>query len=446
MADINWSSNLKSEAITIDINIKKTYQSIIGWGGAFTEAAASVYQKLTPNLQKQVMNAYFGPEGLNYTLCRTHMNSCDFSLGNYNCDNTTNDFELRDFNIEHDKKYILPLIKTALGYKPSLKFFFTPWSPPAWMKGNGQMDRTSIPGLIDRDDIKKSWAMFFHKFIDMYKKEGVNFWGMTVQNEAEAADVPWESCYYSKEYMRDFIKKYLGPILSTYHPELKVMIWDHNRDHVFEWAKTIFGDPDASKYVHGIGFHWYYDGFYENVKATYDTYGKDKFLLATEACHCPGVILGDYGRGEAYGKDIIHDLNNGAGGWIDWNILLDATGGPNHLGNNCDAPIIGNYIQQQLHFQLMYYYLGQFTKFLPPGSKRVDINVTGAQSSLLTTSFLTPSNTVVLIVQNVGEQAATFTIRDSGHTASASVPAHAIKTFTYSKFADTTFSVLNVHS
>ncbi|KAL0492027.1 glucosylceramidase [Acrasis kona] len=431
--DLQWSSNDRTAnaVLTVDVDSNKQYQPIIGWGGAFTEASAHVFKQLNPQVQDEVMEAYFGPNGLNYTLCRTHMNSCDFSLENYSCDNTTGDFALENFNINRDLRYIVPLIKLAQRKKPSLKWFFTPWSPPAWMKGNGKMDETSKPGLIWKDQYKKTWALFFHKFIQAYKKQGIEFWGVTVQNEPEAI-TSWDTCYYSKEEERDFVRDYLGPLLRQNYPDLKIMIWDHNRDNIFEWAKTILGDEETAKYVDGTAFHWYVDNLYENVQKTYETY-PNKFVLASEACHCPGVKLYDYERGELYARDIIHDLNAGSGGWIDWNILLDSVGGPNHVGNFCDAPLVKDKDQQKIHYQFTYYHLGHFTKFMQVDGKRIFSKVSDRTDKVYSAAVLNPDGRVSLVIQNMSDEDFDVKIQDGSRTAVATIAAHSIKTFRYQK-------------
>jgi len=337
----------------------------MGFGGAFTEAAAYIYSLLNKEQQKNVMDLYFGPEGLNYSIGRVHIGSCDFSLGSYNFDNVSGDFELKNFSISHDHQWLLPFIKDA--FKTSkfpIRMYASPWSPPGWMKGNGHMIKTSVPGLKQSKEYFMSWSNYLSRFISEYQKEGIPMWGMTVQNEAEAL-VPWESCYYSPEDQRDFIKNYLGPIMSKNHPNLSIMIYDHNKDNIVPWVKTVYSDPEASKYIKGTAFHWYSGPQFENVLEAHDLF-PEKFLLATEACNCPGVNIDDWVRGESYGYDIIGDLNSFAIGWVDWNLLLDMRGGPNHLNNFCDACLLGDTKKQTLHIQPTYYYMGQLSKYLIP--------------------------------------------------------------------------------
>jgi len=182
--------------------------------------------------------------------------------------------------------------------------------------------------------------------------------------------------------MRDFIRDYLGPQLKTDHPQVQIMLYDHNKDNIVNWVKTVFSDPVAAKYADGTAFHWYSGSEFENL-ADANAAAPNKFLLgmnnclqlneivslfrgfgfsssfsssslATEACTCPPAP-GDWTKGEKYAFDILGDLNNYAVGWTDWNMLLDLQGGPNHLNNFCDAPIMAAIQQQTIRFENPYY-------------------------------------------------------------------------------------------
>ena len=184
------SDSQKSENHVMIVNTGKKFQSILGFGGALTEASAYVFQNMNSAIQQEILEAYYSPQGLNYTMGRIHMNSCDFSLDSYSCNDEKNDFELTHFNINRDKKYVIPLVKRVLSlsksYGKTLKMYYSPWSPPAWMKRNGNMNSSWVPGIINSSDIYQSWALHYSKFADAYRQEGIEFWGVTVQNEPEA--------------------------------------------------------------------------------------------------------------------------------------------------------------------------------------------------------------------------------------------------------------------
>ena len=247
----------------IIINKKLERQTLLGFGGSFTEASSSIYAVLDKNKKEEIIDAYFGESGNKYRMARTHINSCDFSLGNYAHVEAPGDTDLKTFSIARNKESLIPLIKDALNITNNeIRIMASPWSPPAWMKTNNQMN---FGGKI-KEEYKKPWAAYYCKFIEYYEAEKIPIWGISVQNEP-AAKQTWDSCLYTAEEERDFIKNYLGPALKNHGLlDKKLIIWDHNRDIMVERARTILSDPDAAKYVWGTGFHWYCGDHFDNVQ------------------------------------------------------------------------------------------------------------------------------------------------------------------------------------
>ena len=375
---------------------ENVFQDILGFGAAFTESAAFTYSKMSEKNKKLIIDKYFGEEGLNYTIGRVHIHSCDFSLENYTYVDE-NDVELNTFDISREKKWVLPFIKdaeTAKGTK--LSFLASPWSPPAWMKNTNEMNHGGK--LLDK--YKQSWANYYVKFVDEMHKVGVDIFGITVQNEPAAVQV-WDSCIYTAEEERDFVKDYLGPTFEkSEYSDTKIIIWDHNRDIIFDRAKTVLEDKTANKYVWGTGLHWYVSEEFENLSKVHDLF-PDKHILFTEGCIEGGVHLGAWHTGERYARNMIGDFNNYCEGYIDWNIILDEMGGPNHVGNYCDAPIICDTKNDQVHINSSYYYIGHFSKYVQPGAKR--IGHTNDLNEIKTVSFKNPNGEIVTIILNETE-------------------------------------------
>ncbi len=406
------------------------FQTVEGFGGAFTEAAAHTFYKLSPENQRQLLRDYFDPEqGNGYTLGRTHINSCDFALGNWACCDTPGDVELKTFSVAHDREQIIPLVKAAAATagRP-LQLFCSPWSPPAWMKTNGQMNG----GGKLRPEYRDAWALHYAKYLAAFKEEGIDFWGLSIQNEP-AATQSWDSCIYSGEEERDFVRDHLGPTLHREGWEhIKVIIWDHNRDLLFERAKVVFDDPEASKYVWGAGFHWYMADCFENVQRVHDAY-PDKALIFTEGCfeRFAGDLAGPWEFGEKYARSVLNDLNHWTVAWCDWNLILDERGGPNHVNNFCSAPIMvdtrvpgGEIVRQS-----SYYYLGHFSRFIRPGAVRVTASSTS--DSLETTAFLNPDGRLAVVVLNRSDKALPFALKHRGQEATTEAPAHSITTYRF---------------
>lgn len=415
--------------VYVFVNPGRTFQTILGIGGAITDAAAETFAKLPEPQQSEILQKYYDPEkGIGYTLARTNINSCDFSSDSYTYVNE-GDKELKSFNISHDLKYKIPLIKKANAATGNrLTLFASPWSPPAFMKDNNNM----LHGGKLKPDYYRSWALYYTKFIKSYEKEGVPVWGISIQNEPMATQT-WESCIYSAEEERDFLKNFLGPVIEKEGlSDKKIIVWDHNRDLMVQRAQAIFDDPAASKYAWGMGFHWYEDWsgglqMYNNVQLVSSAY-PDKHLLFTEGCRGPFDAKRYYAwdLGESYGRSMINDFNNGAVGWTDWNILLDETGGPNHVGNFCFAPVHADLKTGELIYTNSYYYIGHFSKFVRPGAKR--ISCASSRSALLTTAFINEDGKVAVIVMNQGDSRITYNLCFGLRSAAVTIQPHSIQT------------------
>ena len=411
----------------------KTFQTYFGIGGAITDAAAETFYKLPKDKQQEIVKAYFDKkDGIGYTVARTNINSCDFSSDNYTYVTDSTDKELKSFNIEHDRKFKLPLIKEAMNAAGGkLNLFASPWSPPAFMKSNSDM----LHGGKLKADYYDAWALYYTKFIKAYEKEGVPVWGISVQNEPMATQ-RWESCIYTGEEERDFLKKYLGPVMEKEGlKEKKIIGWDHNRDLLFQRASTLLDDLDAARYLWGIGFHWYEpwsggEPMYDNLKLVNQAYPNTN-LFFTEGCKEAFSLdkTGNWQLGEKYGANMINDFNNGMVGFTDWNILLDETGGPNHAGNFCFAPIHGNTKTGELIYTNEYWYIGHFSKFIQPGAKRIISSA--SRSQLLTTAFLNPDGKVVVIVMNQSSNGTPYFLWIKGKAAKLNALPHSISTLVF---------------
>jgi glucosylceramidase len=412
---------------SILVDSRHRFQTIEGFGGSFTEAAADTFYKMSPEVRAEILKAYFDLQnGNGYSLCRTHINSSDFSLGNYAYTETPGDVELRHFSIERDRRQLIPMIKEAarVAGQP-LKLLASPWSPPAWMKTNGQMNQ----GGKLKPEYREAWAHYYVRYVEEYKKEGLPIWGLSVQNEPQAVQI-WDSCIYTGEEERDFVRDHLGPTLEKAGllGRLKLLIWDHNRDLLYERAKVVYDDPQAARYVWGAAFHWYVGDNFENVQLTHDAY-PDKQLLFTEGCVEGGPHFDGWEIGERYGHSMLQDLNHWTVGWMDWNLLLDQRGGPNHKGNYCSAPVMADVGKGLLYYHSSYYYIGQVTRFVRPGAQRIISAST--LDELETTAFANVDGQIAVVVLNRTEKSFSFAIKYNGQAALAESPAHSISTFRF---------------
>lgn len=411
------------------IDPANTFQSFIGIGAALTDASAETFAKLPQAQQQELLRAYFDKDkGIGYTLARTTIHSCDFSSGSYTYV-SDNDTELKSFNVAHDEQYRIPFIKQAIKAAGGrLTTYVSPWSPPAWMKDNNSM----LQGGKLKPEARQQWANYYVKFIKTYEAKGIPIWGLSVQNEPMAKQ-RWESCIFTAEEERDFIKQYLGPTLQKQGLGSKKLIaWDHNRDLLYQRASVILNDKEAAKYIWGIGFHWYetWTGGpmqFDNLRLVNQAF-PGKNLIFTEGCkekfHIDSV--NNWSLGEKYGYSMINDFNNGTVAWTDWNILLDEKGGPNHVGNFCFAPIHADTKTGKLIYTNAYYYIGHFSKFIRPGAKRIGASSSRAQ--LQTTAFRNADGSIVVIVMNTTDQKLPYHLWIEGNGAATESLPHSIST------------------
>lgn len=304
--------------------------------------------QLSEENRTTILDAYFGESGARYSLTRTHMNSSDFSLGNYSYAPVTGDVNLENFSIEEDMDDIIPMIKEAMEIsQDGFKIISSPWTAPIWMKDNNAWKGGKLlPEYYD------TWALFFSKYIDAYAAQGIDIWGITVENEPLGNGENWESMHYTAEEMNEFVKNHLGPQLEKTHPEVVLLGYDQNRDHLEEWVDVMYGDEEDAKYFDGTAIHWYastYDVFEEALQYAHRV-APDKYLIQTEATADADVPrwkdddwywakeATDWGWDWApddrkylhpkyvpvyrYARDIIGTLNNWVDGWVDWNMVL----------------------------------------------------------------------------------------------------------------------------
>jgi glucosylceramidase len=418
--------------VCVFVDPTKRAQTILGIGGALTDASAETFAKLPPARQREILTAYFDPtSGIGYTLGRTHIHSCDFSSASYTYVNE-GDRELTSFSVDHDRRFRIPFIKQALAAAGGkLTLFASPWSPPAFMKTNGDM----LHGGKLRPELRQSWANYYTKFIRAYEREGIPIWGITIQNEPMATQT-WESCIYTAEDERDFLKSFLGPTMKREGlGDRKIIAWDHNRDLIYQRVSTILADPEAAQYVWGIGYHWYepWSGgtmLFDNVRLVHETF-PDKKLLFTEgtADSFKADDIHNWRLGEYYGRSMINDFNDGAVGWTDWNVLLDERGGPNHVGNYCFAPVHADTRTGELTYTNSYHYIGHFSKFVRPGARK--IAASSSRSALLSTAFANPDGKVAVVVMNPTDQKVVYNLWVAGNAAEVSSLPRSIQTLVF---------------
>ena len=300
-------------------------------GGAVTEATAYNFAKLSAKRQNDFIRACFGKKGLNYKWVRIAIGSNDFCLTPYEY---TMRKSLRDFSIEADKRYIIPMLKKILAYK-DVKIIASPWSPPSFMKTNKQLVRG---GRLKRN-YYETYARYIRKWLQTYATEGIKVDYITPQNEPEAVQ-RWESCTFNYRQQKRWIYKYLVPALEGIKTE--ILVWDHNKEKLSEAAHALLDGMPREK-IAGLAFHWYRGTHEREMKKVRRDF-PEIMMVASEMCcgFSPYSKRGWKKDAELYRRELETDAECGVEVWLDWNMLLDRRGGPSHARNYVKSPIIMN--------------------------------------------------------------------------------------------------------
>ncbi|HAA14450.1 MAG TPA: glycosyl hydrolase family 30 [Cytophagales bacterium] len=448
-------SDFESDGTPIEVTLdaQTTYQTITGIGGSFTESSAYLLNQLSPEKRQSVLEAYFGNEGARYSLTRTHINSCDFSLSQYSYAPVADDMELENFSVEEDMDDIIPMIKEAVAIsEDGFKIISSPWTAPPWMKDS----LTWVGGKL-APKYYDTWALFFSKYLQAYKDQGIDIWGLTVENEPNGNGNNWESMHYSPQEMTNFVQNHMGPKLEADGwGHVNILGYDQNREDLHNWVDEMYKDEASSKYFAGTAIHWYESTFKVFPEALQYAHQKapEKFLIETEGCVDSEIPQWQddawYWRKEAtdwgwdwapeeqkpwhpkyspvyrYARDIIGCFNNWVDGWVDWNMVLDRQGGPNWFENWCVAPVIVDPEQDEVYFTPIYYTMAHFSKYIRPGAEIIGVEHT--DESLQITAAKTPDGSIAVVILNEGEDSKQFTLNHSGRTQDLSISGKAIQT------------------
>ncbi len=416
----------ENKVINIYPSVKR--QVFRGFGGAFTEAAGVTFANLPEAEKRRLIDAYFGPEGLVYRFGRCSIDSCDFSLGHYSALSESADSELTGFSIDRDRQYVLPLIRAAQARCPGLEVMLTPWSPPHFMKDN--KSRNGGGRLLP--EYGAFWARYMCRYIEEYQSEGVNIFALSVQNEPNATQT-WDSCRYSPEEERDFITTHLADELKSRGLSgVRLTIWDHNKERLYDRALAVLSDDKARAAVDALGYHWYSGDHFDALELVRAQF-PEKQLIFTESCIEYSLFDADDQllHARRYAHEIIGGLNHGMNLFLDWNLCLDHSGGPNHARNYCAAPIMATRDGDGLVFKLSYHYIGHFSRYIMPGAAA--LGNTRYSSDVESTACLNPDGSLVLVVMNLKKEDETCYLRVNGKLAGVRVPSEGISTFIFDK-------------
>lgn len=416
-------SGVENQVVNIYPSVRG--QSFEGFGGAFTDSAGYVYAQLSDKDRQTLVHTYFDADKLNYRLGRIHLDSCDFSMEQYEAMSDPEDMEMEHFSLERALRYVMPLIQDVekiSGRKVEL--MISPWSPPAFMKTNGER----LHGGFLKEEYREWWAEYICLYIRRLREAGCQVKRMSLQNEPAAVQT-WDSCVYTSEQEKVFLRDFLYPALQKNGLEdIEIFIWDHNKERVFERACGII-DETTDHMIDGIAFHWYSGDHFEALGYLQNRFPGKKLILSEACIEYSKYAADDYlANAQKYAHDIIGNLNHGMSAFYDWNLLLDENGGPNHVGNFCDAPYLYDTKKKKLMERNTLSYIRHFSHFILPGA--VWIGTSRYTDQIDVTAFENPDGSVQVVLLNREMNKKKAVLRMEGETAELWLEAESITTVT----------------
>jgi glucosylceramidase len=448
--------------IELQTGVDQQRQEVVGIGGSMTQASASVLNKISAAKRQEIITRYFHPtDGIGFTVSRLVIGSSDFATESFTYSQKES-LDLADFSIEPDMDDVVPLVKDALvAANGNIKLVSSAWTAPPWMKTGAREGFGGYFGGTLKNKYKDTYALFISKYIDAYAAQGIPIWAITPVNEPGGNNSSWESMTFDPNAMAAFINENLGPLMHEKHPEIKIYAFDHNKDGMHHWAKAILNHGSNRDFVDGIAIHWYshtenhygdelnqmHKEFPDHptfgTEHTIDNIANDESIDDKHFFNNDGWFwekhVGGWGAVYAnpkhpfvaalhrYARDIIVDLNNWTIGWIDWNFVLDKTGGPNHVNNLCLAPVMVDTDTDEVYYTPLYYAMGHFSKFIRPGARVLTQSIKGRDGTYVT-SVINRDGSIAVVILNDQVEAFGYSIRINGKFIDGSIEGNALQT------------------
>ena len=398
----------KGHAPDVELLVNSRLQAIEGFGACFNELGWTSLNSLSAKDRNYILKELFQPNfGANFNVCRMPVAANDFSTDWYSYNETEGDFGMNKFSIANDLKTLVPFITNAKKYNPKLKVWASPWSPPSWMKWNKhyacalpdgslaknfsnnlQPDKQGKEGtnmFIQEDKYFKAYALYFSKFIDAYRQQGIAIKTIMPQNEFNSCQI-FPSCTWTASGLAEFIGNYLGPAMKKQKVEIMFGTMERPNEALVD---TVLNDAKAGKYIKGIGFQW---AGKDAIAGLHKRYPNMKLYQSEQECG-DGKNDWDYCR-YAWGL-MKHYFNSGASAYMYWNISLEK-GGYSRWGWQQNSLITVDVPAKTYRFNHEYYLMKHFSHYIKPGAKMIE--TAGVFKNLL--AFINPDKSVVFIAQN----------------------------------------------
>lgn len=420
---VSWRSGDKqTTGSMIYLDPTRSFQTILGFGAAFTDAACYMFNQLSAPVRDRLFDELFSPTQLGLNVNRVCMGSSDYATKLYSyCDGEA-DPELKRFSIEHDRQWNLPMMREALAKNPDMFIFASPWSPPGWMKSNGSM----LGGNMQRQYMP-SHAQYFVRFIQEYAKEGVHVRAVTINNEVDTdQDGRMPACAWPQEYEVDFIRYHLGPAFEKAGIDAKIWMIDHNYNL---WGRALasLDEPGLLKYCNAIAWHGYV-GDPKRISQVQSSFPQVE-MYWTEGG--PDVTNADYATDWAkWGKTFTMNLRNHCRAITAWNLALDEKGNPNIGPFPCGGIVTIDSQSKEVSYSGQFWAMAQFSKFVKRGAQCIS-SVSEEDGELMHVAFKNPDGQYVLVVTNAGDKPRLVTVAVSEQYANVQLDPNSITTLVW---------------
>ncbi len=371
-------TELKNEKVDVTIIPEVKEQTVDGFGICFNELGWTALSVLDEQAREKILKDLFDPEeGLKLNICRMPIGANDYARDYYSLNDSVNDFEMKYFSITRDKEMLVPYIRAAMKYRPGLKVWGSPWCPPYWMKTNDHYacrpsqnnglsaEKAGREGKTQfrmQPEYLKAYALYFTKYIQAYRNEGIHITGVHVQNEMNSCQ-NFPSCIWTAADLGKFIGKYLGPALKTSVPDAEIWYGTYERPYV-EKIDTIMQDPVASPYISGVSFQW---AGKQAIPGVHTRYPDLKLMQSETEC---GNGSNDWKAAEYTFSLMKHYFENGVSVYSFWNSVLDETG-KSMWGWKQNSMITVNSTTKEVVYNPEFYLLKHFSYYVQPGAIKI---------------------------------------------------------------------------
>ncbi|HYH00850.1 MAG TPA: glycoside hydrolase family 30 protein [Terriglobales bacterium] len=415
-APVRWRPASGGSKSAIQLDAAKTYQDMLGFGAAFTDAACYMFNQLAPADREKLLREFYDPAEMNFGVGRLCIGSSDYATKAYSyCDEA--DPELKSFSVDHDKEYILPALRMARKFNPELYLLGSPWSPPGWMKSNGSMLGGSM-----KKKFYQPYAQYFVKFLKAYEAEGVPVNSITTQNEVDTdQDGRMPACLWGQEYEIEFVGQHLGPALEKAGINTKIWLIDHNYNL---WGRAIceLEDKLVNKYAEGVAWHGY-AGSPEAMSKVHNAFPtKSTYWTEGGPDYTDPAYLTDWTKWSAQFTGI---LRNWSRCIIGWNLALDEKGRPNIGPFPCGGVVTINSETKEITRSGQYWALAHYSKAVKRGAKRFDSK--GEVANISHVAFVNPDGSKAVVLTNAGAETTTR-VQMAGMAADVVLPKESVVT------------------